>query len=135
MMRTFLASEENLPIGVLVVDDDMRDLALISQMLTSSAHNDFEVFHASDLASALEHLWYHNDVLLLDLNLPDSQGLHTLRRVRDFSPNIPIIVMVEEKEREAGVGALADGAQDYLVKERVDSKALARLVRRQVRKD
>jgi diguanylate cyclase (GGDEF)-like protein len=68
-------------------------------------------------------------VILLDLNLPDGQGLETLTRLREAHPDIPIVVLTGSDDERLAMAAVRAGAQDYLVKGRVDSWTLARTLR------
>lgn len=68
------------------------------------------------------------DIILLDLGLPDSQGLDTLRTVRLLVDDCPIVVLTVESEHAVGLSAVREGAQDYLVKNRMDQWSLPRAV-------
>lgn len=120
-------------IRVLVVEDNYGDLALIRLMLSSDKTACFEIIHASNLAAALDLLDRGADVMLLDLSLPDSEGLRTLQRVRAQDPDIPIIILAGAEDRQKAVEALAKGAQDYLVKGKVDGYLLGRTILRRVK--
>jgi len=119
-------------VRVLVVEDNYGDLALIRLMLGSEKYAHFELIHASKLSSALEALERGADVMLLDLSLPDSDGLRTLQRVRARDAVIPIIVLTGAEDRQKAVESLANGAQDYFVKGKVDGYLLARTILRRV---
>jgi DNA-binding NarL/FixJ family response regulator len=60
------------------------------------------------------------DCVLLDLNLPDANGIDALERIGKAGPAIPIVVLTGLNDEHFGVSAVASGAQDYLVKGRVD---------------
>jgi DNA-binding response OmpR family regulator len=120
-------------VRVLVVEDNYGDLALIRMMLGSAKSAHFELIHASKLSSAFEALDRGGaDVMLLDLSLPDSDGLHTLQRVRARDATTPIIVLTGAEDRQKAVESLANGAQDYFVKGKVDGYLLARTILRRV---
>lgn len=119
-------------IKVLVVEDNYGDLALIRLMLGADKSVRFEVIHASKLAAALDMLARNPDIMLLDLSLPDSDGLETLQSVRARDPNIPIIILTGAEDRQKAVETLANGAQDYLVKGKADGYLLARTIMRRV---
>jgi signal transduction histidine kinase len=68
-------------------------------------------------------------VVLLDLNLPDSRGAETFRRVRDHSPNVPIVVLSGQDDQVLAEKAVHQGVQDYLVKGDISSKHLERAIR------
>lgn len=86
-----------------------------------------DVEHAPDLASGLERLALHGiDVILLDLHLPESQGLDTLRRVQDAAPGTPVVVVTGTDDEELIDHALRHGAQDLVLKGRPHFVALLR---------
>lgn len=69
------------------------------------------------------------DIVLLDLSLPDSSGLETVKAVCGKFPGLPVVVMTGTEDWELGVEALKDGAQDYLVKGQFGDRELARTIR------
>ena len=71
----------------------------------------------------------HFDVVLLDLGLPDSQGLDTLRRLRDRNPKVAVVVLTGRDDEELALRALQEGAEDYLVKGEADAGQLRRSIR------
>lgn len=119
-------------IRVLIVEENVHDLAFLRLMLASIKPVRFEIAHASNLFSALEELRKGPDIVLLDLNLPDSEDLKALRVVRAHEPFIPIIILAGMEDRRKAVEALAHGAQDYLVKGQVDGHLLESIILRQV---
>jgi CheY-like chemotaxis protein len=125
------------PISVLVVEDNAADLKLIHRMLKSTHASDldiyFEIKPTTRLSEAIEMVGQGADIVLLDLGLPDSQGLNTLRQMRARDPSVPIVVLSGHEDREISVEALRNGAQDYLVKGLVDGRLLTRAILRQVR--
>ena len=101
-------------------------------MLDSMRSARFIAVHATTLAGAFEELKVPADVALLDLNLPDSRDLDTLRRLRTHSPDLPILIVTGMEDRQKAVQALSEGAQDYLVKGQVDGYLLERAICRQL---
>ena len=115
---------------VLLVEDNPGDARLIGEMLTEAGDSSFELTVAGRLSAGLELLAAAQpDVLLLDLSLPDSQGLESLARAHTRSPAVPIIVLTGFDDEAAALKALSEGAQDYLVKGRVEADLLARALR------
>jgi len=126
-------------IRVLLIGDNPGDARLIREMLAPgpcpgtraevrSAIFDLEC--ADRLSTGLERLTEGGiDVLLLDLGLPDSRGLDTLGRAYAQAPQVPIIVLTVLDDEALAVKAMREGAQDYLVKGRVDSNLLVRSIR------
>lgn len=119
---------------VLVVEDNPGDARLIELALGDPGARlpgaRFRVERVGRLAEALARLEQGGvDVLLLDLNLPDVVGLDTFRRVQERLPGLPIVVLSGLDDAELGLSAVAQGAQDYLVKGQVEGPLLARSLR------
>jgi DNA-binding NtrC family response regulator len=112
--------ENGRAIRVLIVEDNPGDAALIRRSLRSVKSREFQVSQVGRLSSALECIHRYLDVVLLDLNLPDSHDLETLHQLRAREPHLPIIVVTGIEDRRKAVEALANGAQDYLVKGHAD---------------
>src|SRR4051794_5469290 len=103
---------------VLLVEDtpDHADLAELA-LDEPDPQGSFGVIRTSRLAEALPRLDGGGvDVVLLDLILPDSEGLATFNAVRDHAPSVPIVVMSALDDEELALEAVREGAQDYLVK-------------------
>ncbi|MBN1508211.1 MAG: response regulator [Sedimentisphaerales bacterium] len=118
-------------IAALVVEDDVADRRLIKLLLSQSmGHVQFSVEMAETLreATSLLSTGYYG-VILLDLGLPDSQGLDALRVLRRANPRIPIVVLTGLSDEETGLEAIKEGAEDYLMKGQSLRHALARTVR------
>jgi signal transduction histidine kinase len=109
-------------IRVLLVEDCSDDARLVRRQLEreSLPHQRFEVRHAGALQPALDSLGKgETDVVLLDLHLPDSDGVETVLRVREAVPAVPIVVFTVTGDHETAAAALRAGAQDYLVKDEI----------------
>jgi serine phosphatase RsbU (regulator of sigma subunit) len=115
-------------IAVLLVEDDDGD-ALIVDDLLSEALAGARITRSRTFADALEELSSQIDCVLLDLKLPDVEGLDTVMRLREQAPDTPLIVLTGLHDEAAGVAAVDAGAQDYLVKGEVDGAQLARAIR------
>lgn len=116
-------------IKVLLVEDDPADAGLVRVALKSFGGR-FVLSHVTALAAALE--WLDGqvcDVVLLDLSLPDSVGLDTIRRMREAAPAVPLIVLTGHDDEDFAVSAMAAGTQDYLFKGETDGPALKRAIR------
>ncbi|MEW6555556.1 MAG: ATP-binding protein [Actinomycetota bacterium] len=111
---------------VLLVEDNPGDVRLIREMLAEAGGHAFELLGATTLKEGLECLTRGCDAVLLDLGLPDSRGLDTLRGVVSTYPRVPVVVLTGLRDREMGLAAVREGAQDYLFKERVDGELLSR---------
>src|ERR1043165_6870902 len=118
------------PIRVLLVEDNPGDARLILEMLRETQDLDFELESLESLAPALARISRTGvDVVLLDLGLPDSQGLETFSRVQAHLPNDPIVVISGLDDQSVALDAVRAGAQDYLVKGRIEGQLLARVIR------
>ena len=113
----------------LLIEDNPGDARLIREML-SEAGGEFVVTAVDHLAAGLKELHEKpTDVLLLDLNLPDSQGLATFSRVRAEFPELPVVILTGLRDSEVALRAVSGGAQDYLVKGEISPSALLRALR------
>src|ERR1041385_722407 len=115
---------------VLHIEDDAAEALLLQYALRNvplSAR--WEGVRVDTLAKGLQAIQRGGfDAVLLDLGLPDSQGLPTLRAVRAQDPDIPVVVLSGLEDEEAALQALRDGAQDYLVKGRFTGPVLVRVL-------
>ena len=118
------------PIRVLLVEDNPTDVLLIDAALLGQPTATFAITAVECLAAARQHLGQTVfDVVLLDLDLPDSLGLTTLLALLAHVPQTPIIVLTGLADEALGLDALQAGAQDYLVKGQVAGSELARAIR------
>lgn len=119
------------PLRVLVIEDNAADAELVCRMLSKAGRAAFAVECVDRVSLGLERLARGGvSVVLLDLNLPDGQGLDVVDRARAAAPNVPLVVLTGTYEEEAlALHALKKGAQDYLFKDRLDGEGLARAIR------
>jgi signal transduction histidine kinase len=116
------------PLRVLLVEDYDEHIRLLEELLTSQVDL-FHVTVASTLAEALERLGGAQlDVVLLDLTLPDSEGLATFQRIAQAAPDVPVVVMSGIQDVELALQTVHEGAEDYLLKGRVDNNLLTRSI-------
>ena len=114
---------------VLLVEDNPGDARLLEEFLKLSDQT-FSVFREADLSSALCRLdEQHPDVILLDLNLPDSSGVDTVLQVCQQAPGVPVVVLTGLNDEATATQAIQAGAQDYLVKGEINEVLLARTLR------
>jgi signal transduction histidine kinase len=115
---------------LLLVEDNPGDARLLRELLRESGIGDYTVIAASTLREAMDRLAEEAvDVVLLDLSLPDSTGLSTVRRTLTCAPETPIIVLTGLDDETIAVQAVQAGAQDYLVKGNIDGRLLLRAIR------
>ncbi len=102
---------------LLLVEDNPGDARLLQETLYDVESLKFDIHTVDNLSSAIETLGLEDfDVVLLDLTLPDSQGLETCMKLRGEYPELPLIVLTGLDDEELALRALHQGAQDYLVK-------------------
>jgi signal transduction histidine kinase len=118
-------------IRALLIEDNPGDARLIREMLREAgAGSVVDLLAADSLDAGVEQLANNKlDVVLLDLSLPDSQGLATFAAVHAASPTVPIVVLSGLDDAETAVRAVQEGAQDYLVKGKVDGETIFRSMR------
>ena len=117
-------------IRILMIEDNEEDFIIIREWLNNADDDAFFLKRADALASGLEELRKgKTDVVLLEMSLPDCEGLETLLRVRAQVTDVPIIMLTGLADEDLAIEAIHRGAQDYLVKGRIDVDGLRRAMR------
>lgn len=117
------------PIKVLLIEDSNEDAIIIREMLNETSKIPFQLTYVSRLKTGFEKLFQESfDILLLDLNLPDSWGFDTFIRTYDQVPELPIVILSGFDDEDVAVKAVREGAQDYLIKGEIDGRLLARSI-------
>ena len=117
-------------IKVLIVEDDFDYANLLQGILSLESNPSFEIKIANSLKEGIEAIdQYQADVILLDLFLPDSQGIHSFISLSSKIHKIPIVVLSGVIDENLALEAVRKGAQDYLVKGQVEGKLLSRVMR------
>jgi two-component system cell cycle response regulator len=121
-------------IYVLLVEDNPGDARLVEEMLKEGGADDFALKHVDSLQEGLRILSQGcgNQVVLLDLGLPDENGLQTLRRIAPFAEDAGVVVITGPQNEKLGTEALKEGALDYLIKGQIDGCQLRRILRHTV---
>jgi len=119
--------EHDPPIKVLIIEDNPGDAKIITELFKDlKAGTGFALLFAETLESGTQVSARENpDIILLDLNLPDSYGPQTLERAKQVFPDKPIIIMTGFYEEHLGLNLIKKGAQDYLVKGKITGDWLA----------
>jgi PAS domain S-box-containing protein len=118
------------PVNILLVEDNHRDVCLVQDALSKAEGVLYELECVNLLSTGLERLATGGiDLVLLDLTLPDSRGLDTFAKTYSQVPQVPIIVLTSLGDEDLAVKSLGEGAQDYLIKEQVDTNLLTRAIR------
>lgn len=116
--------------SVLLVEDSLGDAGLVLQMLKRSPVIKTEVDHVERVAAARANLHSRSyDCVLLDLGLPDAQGIEALRLIRGATQDAAIVVLTGFEDEETEIEALQEGAQDYLAKNGINGYVLGRAIR------
>lgn len=117
-------------IKILLIEDNPGDARLIQEYLSDLKDLKYTVNTAEKLKEGINILENEFiDVVLLDLNLPDSKGLTGVQQIFSVAPNIPVIVLTGLNDETTAINAVKMGAQDYLVKDKVESELLIRSIR------
>lgn len=115
--------------SVLLIEDDAGDALLVEELVADSALK-MRLQWVRSMAEAREALALETpDCVLLDLHLPDAQGLEAVSMVKSRADRVAVVVLTGLAEEETGLAAVAAGAQDYLVKGRVEPELFGRAVR------
>ncbi|TDC95730.1 fused response regulator/phosphatase [Actinomadura sp. 7K507] len=112
---------------LLLVEDDPGDAFLFEELL-AEAQPGVRITVATTLAEALDALRFDIQCVIVDLSLPDAQGLDALHQMHAHAPSIAVLVLTGLADAHVGVEAVAAGAQDYLVKQDVDGALLTRAI-------
>jgi len=114
-------------IRILLVEDNPGDARLLGEMLNEPGSVRIELTHLGCMSEAVNHLKESAaDVIVLDLGLPDAQGLGAVRQAHAAAPSVPLIVLTGLDDETMAAQALQEGAQDYLIKGQIESHALLR---------
>ncbi|BAY11321.1 ATP-binding response regulator [Calothrix sp. NIES-2098] len=137
---------EKTTIHILLVEDSPTDAMLLRQILSRANPGEWQMTHVERLSEAIdisrentrktpddfqsESFRQHQfDVVLLDLYLPDSMGLDTVKEYRTAVPDIPVVVLTGLDDEDLALQAMTEGAQDYLVKDQITIQRLLRSIR------
>ncbi|OJZ62528.1 fused response regulator/phosphatase [Mycolicibacterium diernhoferi] len=114
--------------SLLLVEDDRADALLVEELIADTT-GEFDFVWSPSIAHAARTLTTHRpDCILLDLNLPDASGMDAVHQLSKLDPTVPIIVLTGLNDEHFGISAVSSGAQDYLVKGRVEPDTLRRAV-------
>jgi signal transduction histidine kinase len=115
---------------VLVIEDNPGDARLLREMLQEQGSDRIELTHVECMSDAEMHLAHHAvDIILLDLALPDVEGLGGVQRAQAAVPHVPLVVLTGLDDEALAAQALQEGAQDYLIKGEIGTRGLLRAMR------
>ncbi|MBE9007557.1 hybrid sensor histidine kinase/response regulator [Fortiea sp. LEGE XX443] len=116
-------------VKILLIEDNLAEARLLQEFLQQADAKEFVLVHVKRLQEALNELSHSSyDIILLDLTLPDSQGLSSLPLLINNAPSVPIVVLTNTNDEELAIEAVREGAQDYLVKRHVNVNSLVRSI-------
>jgi len=114
----------------LLIEDNPLDTKLMQKLLAKSGATVFEMNSAGTLTAGLNHLSASlPDIIILDLNLPDSKGIDTYLKIKDHSPDLPVVVLTGMGDKKIVDRVLREGAQDYLQKGQINAGILEKTIR------
>lgn len=115
---------------ILLIEDDPADARLLREMFNDRRSPDVQLVHV-ELMSDAEALVARNpfQAILLDLGLPDAEGIEAVQRIRLAAPRTPLIVLTGRNDESMATRTLQEGAQDYLLKGQIDAAGLLRAIR------
>ncbi len=116
--------------SVLLIDEDPQSTIFLQSVPERTMADHFDIAHAGTLRDAKQHLGAQAvDIILLDLYLPDSSGLDTLRALIQLQLNIPIVIYSHRENLELAMETMREGADDFLSKSNIDERTLVRTLR------
>ncbi len=123
---------EKTTIDILLVEDSPTDANLLKQVFLRTEQQKWQITHVERLSEAIDIIrenQHRFDVVLLDLHLPDSTGLDTVKACRAAVSDIPVVVLTALDDEDLALSTMSEGAQDYLVKDQITLQRLLRAIR------
>jgi diguanylate cyclase (GGDEF)-like protein/PAS domain S-box-containing protein len=115
---------------LLLVEDNPGDARLLREMFNEQGAHNTELIHVECVNEAEKYLEAGAvDIIVLDLGLPDAQGMDAVRRTHVAAPRVPLVVLTALDDEVVAAEALQEGAQDYLIKGEIDARGLLRSLR------
>src|ERR1700732_4332480 len=115
---------------LLLIEDNPGDARLFYETFKEQDSRNTEITHVKSMSEAEKHLAAHEvDIIILDLGLPDVQGLTAVRRAHAAAPRVPLVVLTVLDDESLAIQALQEGAQDYLIKGQIETRGLLRALR------
>ena len=116
--------------NILMVDDDSWDVRFLQESLMEVDDGSSRLVHAENLSIALQKIREERfDIILLDFFLPGTQGIESLSRLRELTPDVPIVFLTGLDDKDLGHQMIKDGAQGYLVKGQIEGTVLLNTLR------
>jgi DNA-binding response OmpR family regulator len=129
IMLFLVKNSMNKTLKILIVEDNPVNALFVQELLSRAPTVSFEFSKAATLAVAVETIKNQKlDIILLDLDLPDSQGYATFQTVNSLTSAAPIIILSSVQEQETAIRAVQEGAQDYFIKGSFEGNLLIRAI-------
>ena len=133
--KLFFHTSSQKEINILFIENNVRDIELITNLLKEIGNYKFNIITANNLSKGLVVLTENKiDVTLLDLSLSDCIGHDTFRKLRLRTPMLPIVVLTKSKLHQRELKSNLEGAQNYLVKSKIDSESLVKAITEAIEK-
>ena len=116
-------------VHIMLIEDNPGDALIIKEMLKEVYDDKFVLEHFKRVDEGLKHINQDFDILLLDLNLPDSHGVETFKTMSKHANELPIIILTGLVDEDLAINIVSEGAQDYLVKGQIDKQLLSRSIK------
>jgi two-component system sensor histidine kinase UhpB len=113
----------------MLIEDNPGDALIINEMLKEIYNNQFELVNFKSIDDAVKNIEQNFNIVLLDLNLPDSHGIETFNTMLKLVPDLPIIILTGLLDENLAIDIVSEGAQDYLVKGQIDKQLLSRSIK------
>ena len=121
---------KNQIIHILLIDNNPSDIGHIKKLLKNEEKFVYEIKISNNVQDCVSASAKNShDIILLDLSLPDSTGIDSLKKIQDVKKNVPIVILTDNIDKNLAVKCVQLGAQDYLVKNRMNSDLLIRAIR------
>ena len=120
---------DNKIIKCLLIEDNPIDAKLVEAMLLKASTYSIDVAVAKDLQVGLDFLdqgWF--DVIVLDLRLPDCEGIETFRKIYKKALKIPVIILTAIDDESLAIQTIKEGAQDYIIKGQINERQLSQSI-------
>ena len=121
---------------ILLIEDDPDDVQILKEMLYDSTLGVYSITCANCLENALSRLRDKNfDLILLDLQLPDSFGIDTVKSIINKAPYTPVIVLTGNDDLSTALEATREGAMNYIIKNKINQVTLESVINNSLRYD
>ncbi|MGE5795873.1 MAG: ATP-binding protein [Ignavibacteria bacterium] len=123
-------------IELLLIEDNIHDARMFSENLTGNYNDEFKITHTSNVKAGIENISRKSfDIIVADLNLPDSSGISTFYEIKKRSGNTPVIILSGMNDSNLTLESIRSGAQDYIYKGNYEGDFIYRVVRHAIQRE